>query len=467
LCSSAPPPSLLEDIRVETANHGMEIPSATHLWDTLTSTAPPIGALVASLTEEQRTAVQQALDGTLRQRAGGGPAVRAFAVDDGGAGERKARCQRVEAAHLARKLRQMLDDGVPVHDPQSGDERPVRPGDIALLSRVWQPLGLYGEALAAEGIPAVHSGGGNLLETRETRDGLALLGFLADTSDDISLAAVLRGPFFAVEDAALQRLAERKTRGQPWWELLEESDDPHVAVAREALGELLEQRQVEPPSVLLEIADSLTGYTAVIENLPGGERRAADWRGFRELVHGLEGGAADVFSVARSLRRISDSGAAPPRPALEAGDAVTLTTIHSGKGLEWPVVVIPDLARTGPNRPPRVLFEPDLGTALDVSGESEAEPVLYRVILERRKRREAAEARRVFYVAPTRARDHLILSAAEGLSNRQCGLTLLAPGLDAAGAILSPVVFEEEDARPPELPLSEPAEPPELLLGQA
>jgi hypothetical protein len=41
----------------------------------LTSAAPPIGALVANLTEEQRAAVQQALDGMLRQRSGGGPAV--------------------------------------------------------------------------------------------------------------------------------------------------------------------------------------------------------------------------------------------------------------------------------------------------------------------------------------------------------------------------------------------------------
>lgn len=65
----------LKDIRVETVNHGLEIQSAAHLWDLLTSAAPPIGALVANLTEEQRIAVQQALDGMLRQRSGVGPTV--------------------------------------------------------------------------------------------------------------------------------------------------------------------------------------------------------------------------------------------------------------------------------------------------------------------------------------------------------------------------------------------------------
>lgn len=65
----------LRDVRVETADHGLEVQSGTHLWETLTSATPPIGALVANLTEEQRAAVQQALDDMLRQRSGGGPAV--------------------------------------------------------------------------------------------------------------------------------------------------------------------------------------------------------------------------------------------------------------------------------------------------------------------------------------------------------------------------------------------------------
>jgi ubiquinone/menaquinone biosynthesis C-methylase UbiE len=65
----------LKDIRVETANHGMRVPSASHLWGMLTCAAPAIGALVASLTKEESAAVQEALDGTLRQRFRAGPAI--------------------------------------------------------------------------------------------------------------------------------------------------------------------------------------------------------------------------------------------------------------------------------------------------------------------------------------------------------------------------------------------------------
>lgn len=65
----------LKDVRVETLDHGMEFQSATHLWGVLTSAAPPIGELVVNQTEEQRAAVQRALDGMFRQRFGGGSAV--------------------------------------------------------------------------------------------------------------------------------------------------------------------------------------------------------------------------------------------------------------------------------------------------------------------------------------------------------------------------------------------------------
>jgi hypothetical protein len=73
----------LKDVRVETASHGMEVPSAIDLWGMLTSAAPATGALVASLTKGQRSAVRKALDGLFRQRFGAGPAVLSMQVHVG------------------------------------------------------------------------------------------------------------------------------------------------------------------------------------------------------------------------------------------------------------------------------------------------------------------------------------------------------------------------------------------------
>lgn len=390
------------------------------------------------------------------------PHVRLYAVESEGRVP-KALLQRAEAAHIARQLREMLDQGMSVYDAAASTSRPVRPGDIAILSRVWAPLEVYGDALAAAGIPSVHAGGGNLLETREAKDTIALLRFLADPTDDLALVAVLRSPFFALDDRLLHDLAAKREKGTSWWQLVKDSDDTRLDAAKEVLGDLLSKRRLEPPTALLQLADRLTGYTAVIANLPGAERRETDWRGFKELVGDLERGSDDVFTVVRWLRQLHEAEAQVPRPPIEAGDAVSLMTIHAAKGLEWPVVVIPDLARAMPSSSGAVAFDPELGVSVDF-GEEEGQPALHRLIRDKKARLEEDETRRVFYVAPTRARDHLILTCT-GLTERLCGLTILQPGLEMADIPVSPVTFDPKDARPPELPNLLPAEPAGLLLG--
>ena len=166
--------------------------------------------------------------------------------------------------------------------------------------------------------------------------------------------------------------------------------------------------------------------------------------------------------MVRWLRQLHEASAEVPRPPLEAGDAVSLMTIHAAKGLEWPVVIIPDLARGYPSRSTPTLFDPELGVAVNF-GDEDGEPVLYRLITDRKLRSEEAEARRLFYVACTRARDHLILTSTQAEANQLCGLSLLQPGLDLANIPCSPVSFSPEDAQLPELPSPSPPEPSRLL----
>jgi ATP-dependent helicase/nuclease subunit A len=409
--------------------------------------------------------------------------------------------RRLEAARMASLLRAFLETGLLIHDRHSDQCRPVRPGDIAILSRAWEPLDSYGEALAAARIPTVHMGGGSLLSTREAKDGWVLLRFLADPDDDLALAAVLRSPFFAVGDDDLLRFAESLPDPRPhWWPALgvrrsaigirgPDSSPIESGVAREpqsessasasigagalwagrfqsalqraaeALAELLRAGDSEPPSRLLQLADRCTGYTAVIANLAGGGRRMADWRGFEALVRQLESGGSDLFTVVRRLRRLQQAEIDVPRPRLEAADAVTLMTIHGAKGLEWPVVVIPDLTRRGQNKSPRVLFDPEIGVGLRLADEEGAvqKPALFTLLEARQRRREEAEARRLLYVAATRARDRLLLTAPD---DRGGLLDLLQPGLAASGVacVTIPTDLDLSGGAPPEPPLPPPAE---------
>lgn len=371
-----------------------------------------------------------------------GPHVRAFVIR-AEKGINKPQRRLAEARHIASLIREMLDEQVPVFDKTSGQTRPVRPADFAILSRTWEPLDPCGEAIASRDIPVVHARGGNLLDTREAKDGWAVLRFLADPQDSVALVAALRSPFFAVSDHTLINLAQHVTEGGSWWDVVKEAASPDLLHVSEVLAELLRARRFETPSRLLQLANRLTGYCAVLANLPNAERREADWRGFFELVLKTESGVSDLSVLVRKLRRVAEAGVEIPRPPVEAQNSVALMTIHGSKGLEWPVVIIPDLAREWPNTSEPVRFDPELGVALRFENEKgEAlEPALSTLLEYKHKQGEIEEARRVLYVALTRAQDHLILSSTEGDGG---SLDLLMPGLVAADVFTEPIYFDPE-----------------------
>jgi ATP-dependent helicase/nuclease subunit A len=354
----------------------------------------------------------------------------------------KAGRQLSEARALGTAIRDLVEGGARVHDRVTGQLRPVRYGDVAVLARGWRALGVYGEVLPALGVPAVHTGGGNLLAMREVKDGITLLRAVAEPTDDVALVALLRSPYFAVDDVTLYHLAgarasmdaaRRASLHLSLWETLVAAPtlDGRLQRARDVISDLLTQRGSLSPSALLLAADALTGYSAVLAGLPGGRRRLADHGGFLDLVRRLETGSQDLFTVWRRLRLLLAGAVEVARPNLAAEGAVTLLTIHGSKGLEWPVVVVADLVRRGPTQRPPVLIDPALGVALRLEDEEGAavDPALYRVMWARRAAREEQEARRLLYVALTRARDHLLLSAAAETGG---DLDILEPGLQAA-----------------------------------
>jgi ATP-dependent helicase/nuclease subunit A len=368
--------------------------------------------------------LHQALDGDRSQHPHPAPHVESFIIVRDPQSATKPNVDQLrqgEAEHIAELVQQMLVEKRLIWDKKRKQHRPVQPGDIAILGRAWEPLELYAQAIGErqvdeQQIPVLQAGGGNLLDTREAKDGLALLQFLADARDDIALVAVLRSPFFGLSDRVLLQLGQTAPDNQTWWELLQASDNEKLIKVVEVLKQLRDRRPIDPPSRLLQRADRLTGYTAVIANLPNHQRRLTDWYGFLDIVHKLEAGTAEVFIVTRRLKKLVASDIEVKRPPLEAGNAVTLMTIHGAKGLEWPVVIVPDLARKPPIDNTSVRFNPSLGVAVkleDEAGEKQ-KSALYLLLEHRQKEQDKAEMKRLLYVAATRAGDHLIFTTVEG-----------------------------------------------------
>ena len=295
--------------------------------------APIFGAVHEALTPHRMTPPHE------------GPHLEAFAITLR-EGEKAARrlCLVHEARELATRIKALIDDETPIYDPRLQASRPLGPGDVAVLTRTWRTLDVFNEIFPAVGLPVVHTGGGNLLDTREAKDGLVLLQVLAEPEDDLSLVALLRGPYFAVSDPALYQLRQQKDEGERWWDVLGRSEDEAARRAETILRELHDASQHHRATRLLQLADRATGYTAVIGNLPGAERRLADYRGFVTLVRKLEGGLGDVFSVSRRLRRLHLAEAKVQRPKLQGLGAVSLMTLHAAKGSSgrwwwWPTLI--------------------------------------------------------------------------------------------------------------------------------
>ncbi len=350
--------------------------------------------------------------------------------------------RRAEGQHIARLIEGWISRGIQVYDKEAKQLRPITYGDIAILARTWSSLELYGEALESQGVPILQAGGGNLLNTREAKDAWAMLRFLANPADDLALVAVLRSPFFAISDRTLQRLAQTLPEQTSWWQHLKANQTNHSELDHpiQTLQALLQERRSDPPSRLLQRANRLTGYTAAISHLPNARRREADWRGFLDFVKTQEQGRFDGLSVVRTLRRLIAAGVTVPRPALEAGNAVSLMTIHAAKGLEWPIVIVPDLSRQDTSSYPLARFDADLGVALklqDEQGETQ-KSALYTLLEQHQKQADEVEAKRLLYVALTRGRDRIVLTTPE---DRQGLFNLLQPSLDGL-ADVQPIHFD-------------------------
>jgi ATP-dependent helicase/nuclease subunit A len=273
-------------------------------------------------------------------------------------------------------------------------------GDIAVLVRKADSIRAFTAAFDEAGIPYVVTAGKGFFEAREVSDLTHLLRVIANPRDEISLAAVLRSPLVGVSDATLLRLKQAGA--------LATALPTDLAAWRESRHSISADR-------LLIRAMDYSGY-----ELGLGPRERANVEKFLTLVREA-GSSLSLDDLVEELERLRDSD---PREqdsqAEESGDVVRVLTIHSAKGLEFPIVFLPALQAGVNTNPGPVLLSPRLGLGVrwrnPITGRS-AKDHLYDKIAQERQAKEAAESNRLLYVAMTRAEEHLVLSCSGKLQN--------------------------------------------------
>lgn len=357
--------------------------------------------------------------------------------DAGSADERRAAEAQIIAGRI--KALQTGAAGALVYVSEDEGWRVPTYGDIAILCQASSAFEHYEAALQAEGIPYLTTAGRGYFGRQEVQDLIHLLRVLNDTSDELALVGVLRSPLFALDDAAILRL--RLAHPRSLWEALHaapgedwptasDTDAAALAFARDTLTRLYAQRGQLTVVELLREALAATGYLATISALPNGAQRRANVEKLIEAAR--RSGSAGLFTFSAYLENLLKAEPHEGEAPLEAEGSVRLMTIHRSKGLEFPIVVLPDLARTPPNQQQRWLGKPAYGLALrlrDRLGKNQ-EPLAYCLALREEKLMQQAERERLLYVALTRARDYLILS---GPAEKKSGDSWLSRLLAALG----------------------------------
>jgi ATP-dependent helicase/nuclease subunit A len=326
-----------------------------------------------------------------------------------------ADARRYQAQILARRLRELVEGGEPLV-AEADDWRAADYGDIALLFQATANFEPYEAALRAEGIPFLTTAGRGYYGRNEVRDLIHLLHWLEDPSYDFALVGVLRSPLFALDDATILHL-RFSSPGSLWQamqnaEVKMQNEVPHSTLhfAFCILHSLLALRGRVPVVDLLRAALRDTGYLVTISGLRDGDRRRVNVEKLLEAAR--QAGAAGLATFGAYLEDVLRLEAREGEAPLEGGGAVRLMTVHRSKGLEFPIVVLPDAAREPPPQRDAWLARRDYGLALKLrEGAEWVQPSAYRVALAAEQRMERAERQRLAYVALTRARDHLILAA--------------------------------------------------------
>lgn len=373
-------------------------------------------------------------------------------TDEPTAGVDLVRPRQRQAALIARRIQEIVgaEPGQAarrIPDEETGGLRDVQYRDIVVLMRsLAKKANDYVEILRLAGIPVSCDATAGYFETTEISDVLCLLKVLDNPQRDIELAAVLRSPFFGFDETELAgiRLAGRETSPQANF---------HTCAASyaDAGADAGLRAKLEQTFATLErwcrlarrghLADLLwclyrdTEYLAFVCALPNGQARKANLLKLHDRAVQFEGFASStgVPSLTRFVtfvEKLQDAGQdwTPAEPAAAAGNTVRILSVHKSKGLEFPVVFLAELDSEFNQRDTQNDLIADVDHTLglrivDPGSNSKLRSLAHQVIGEKKRAVTLAEEMRVLYVALTRAKERLIVTASQ--KRTDCRQTLL------------------------------------------
>jgi ATP-dependent helicase/nuclease subunit A len=341
-------------------------------------------------------------------------------------------------ARLAQTIAARIKDWLARGERLDAHDRPIRPSDVMVLVRRRGPF--VGELVRhLKKLDVAVAGADRMILTEQlaVEDMMALAQFLLLPEDDLTLASVLKGPLFGLTEDELFTLAWKRPASL-WASLRHHRDEtPSLAHAAKELEELLARVDYVPPYELFaEVLSARGGRKAILGRLgpeaadPLDELLAAALAYERSHGVSLQGFLHWLVEGAAEIKRDLDQG---------ARDEVRILTVHGAKGLEAPIIFLPDTLQM-PVKTNLILWEGErrAGDALPLwMVARDAPPRAAQAALELAKRKRDQEYRRLLYVAMTRAADRLYICGWQTKRTPPQGNwhALVDAGLRDAGAV--------------------------------
>ncbi|MEL6829598.1 MAG: 3'-5' exonuclease, partial [Pseudomonadota bacterium] len=329
------------------------------------------------------------------------------------------------ANKIADQIVLMLQNGDAVWHEGPGrnwTQRPMTAGDVLILVRRRSAIFkmLIG-ALESRNLPVAGADRLWLNESLAVQDCLNLIRFTLQPGDDLTLAEILRGPFcnLVEDDRHLFTLAHNRQPGETLWSRLDQAPTQPLQAARAFCHELLSLRHSGPFSFLSQVLDrSLigngTGWAQLIKRFGEPARNPIE-----ELVsRALKQEQSESVSLQKFLSTLDTEQIELKRELGEAGDTIRVMTVHGAKGLQSPIVILPDTTNRT-RKTQTILFFTETGRPL--FSPSAAQDCAATALLRAAENdAQEKESRRLLYVALTRAQDRLIICGA-GTKRPQSG----------------------------------------------
>ena len=334
------------------------------------------------------------------------------------------------ASQIAQRIKTMIDDGhqIPVKGSNPVQLRAAHAGDFLIL--VQRRSEIFAQIIRAckqIGLPIAGADRLKLGAELAVKDIAALLSFLATPEDDLSLAVVLRSPLCGWSEGQLYTLAQ----GRPGylWQALRARADQHPETMV-MLNDLRNQTDFLRPFDLIERA--LTRHDGRKRLLARLGPEAED--GIDELLsQALAYERADVPSLTGFLGWLQTDDVDVKRQMESEGHKIRVMTVHGAKGLEAPIVILPDTADRQLRDYDEIYRFGSQGPAIWKTSKDESPPATEVERTDRQLRR-AEESLRLLYVAMTRAQSILIVAAAGELKKPDAWYNIIQAGMVAAGA---------------------------------